>query len=178
MVKETNRRNDDWIPLVEAVELVANQIYPQEIPRIAKNKARGLLRTAVKQGAFKHEYNANKICLRKTRFEYWAARKWSKFAQALNLLHVALRAESAPVNRNPKRVIDRSIPVFDPNSIKIPDDKDRLEKLYLRDKRKLMYAEWRLSNCQAELDELLDRDVALRRKKSEAGKKGGRGRTI
>ena len=51
------------------------------------------------------------------------------------------------------------------------------EKLYLRDKRKLMYAEWHLSNCQAELDEFRNRDDSLRRKKSEAGKEGGRGRT-
>lgn len=165
------------ILLSEAVELVANQIYPQETPRSAKNKARDRIRTAVKQGALKHKYIANKIYLRKSRFEHWAAGKWLTFAHAFDLLYLALRAERAPSDRNPKRRLLRNIPVFDPNSIKIPADKDRLKKLYLRDKRKLMYAEWHLSNCQVELDEFRNRDDALRREKSEAGKEGGRGRT-
>ena len=171
-MKETNQRTDGLILLVKAVELVANQIYPQEIPRIAKNKARGLIRTAVKQGALKHKHNANKIYLRNSRFEQWAARKWPKLATVFNLPEFALYAQRAPPDRNPKRRLLDNIPVFDPNSIRIPAEHDKLRKLYLRSRQQLMYTKWHLSHCQSELNEFLTRDAAQRKKKSKAGKMG------
>ena len=177
MSKETDQTSDKWISLTEAAELIAINIYPQESPRTARNKAYDLIRTAVKQGAFKRKHFAKQTYVSKEEFRHWAARKWSTFAESFDLPEYLWHARRAPANRIPRRLISIPLPVFDPNSVRIPGEFDRLKNRYLQAKQDLMITKWRLSNCQAELSALINRDDAMRRKKSEAGKKGGRGRT-
>lgn len=176
-MNEANQRTDGWISLVDAAELLAKQIYFDEAHRSAANKARGRITTAVKQGAIERRCIANTFYLCRTKFEQWAAAKWPIFAREFNLSHLALFAERAPLDRRPKRRLFSNLPVFDPDSVRIPDEHEKLKELYLRTRRDLLYTEYRLAHFQAELDELLSHDAAQRRMKSEAGKKGGRGRT-
>lgn len=177
MSKETDQTSDKWISLTEAAELIAINIYPQESPRTARNKAYDLIRTAVKQGAFKRKHFAKQTYVSKEEFRHWAARKWSTFAESFDLPEYLWHARRAPLDRRPKRRLFSNLPVFDPDSVRIPDEHEKLKELYLRTRRDLLYTEYRLAHFQAELDELLSHDAAQRRMKSEAGKKGGRGRT-
>jgi len=175
-MNEANQSTDGLISLIDAAELLAKKIYSEEAYRSAVNKARGRITTAVKQGAIKRECLVNTIYLSRANFEHWAAGKWPIFALEFNLPHLALCAERAPLDRKPIRRLFSIPPAFDPDSVRIPDEHEKLRKLYLCARHDLYFTEHLLAHFQVELDELLSHDVAQRRMKSEAGKKGGRGR--
>lgn len=176
-MNEANQSTDGLISLIDAAELLAKKIYSEEPDRSAENKARGRITTAVKQGAINRTWIASTIYLSRTKFEWWAAAKWPIFAREFNLPHLALFAERAPLDRRHKRRLFSVPPAFDPDSVRIPDEYDKLRERYLRTRQDLFYTEYRLAHVQAELDELLSHDAAQRRTKSEARKEGGRGRT-
>ena len=161
-----------WIPLVDAIEMIANRIHPQGDPTGTERAVREKIRYAEKQGKFKRKYIANKIHLPMQRFQYWAIDAWP----TLNLRDVFKLPELTLVN-----LTDYKMVLFpsslDRTSINIPENYDELKELHLCVLQDLLTAKLDLSSCQAELNEFRDRADALRRKLSKAGKQGGRGRT-
>jgi len=171
MSKGTDQVSDDPIALAEAVELIADIVYPQEEPRCAKKRVRQRIDDAVRHQRLRKIRQAGRIFLARQEFEQWAADTWPKVGRKLGKVAVRLKAKTA---RKPfKRVIILSAPPeFDPSTIEVPSDVDELKNAYIRLHEELYITKYREVESARMLDEALNREAKNRRSSSESGELG------
>lgn len=167
--KAPDRAIAGWISLKAAVEVVADQTRPQpDDLRRAKNAIRQKITYAENRGRFARRNFADRAYFVKQHFEFWAIQAWPE----LKLREVFKLPNRTLVNLTPELSLVELPPSVDRNAVVIPDDRDELKELYLRALQDLNTSNWLLTKCRAELAELVERDAAIRKKKSKAGKRG------
>lgn len=169
-----NPFDQETITVNQAIDWVVSKVYPNTVQRVAVKRVRARIMYAANKGDLKLSYKSDDTLLEADVFVKWAGTKWAELKPPE---HYVLKAETG------KFVLTRSpIEIIAPSDFQ---DIDRMNYLYFKKCEQVQGLREVIGSLNAEIlrlrRELADwrsKDAETRRKKSVAGKKGGRGKSF
>ncbi len=162
----------EWIPLSEAVRLIADNCYPDEgNPRNTKKKARGRIEYARKNGLLIRHPDGSSWKYNRFDFLQWAASEWPELRNAISIPHIA---------KPPAGSVALEGFVAKGIAIDYPSDPKELKKRYSQCVNEIMRQDAeirRLQVIESKWNEHLAKEERRRRKSRESGREGGRGKS-
>lgn len=165
----------DQVSLDEAIQWIAEHVYPDEQPINAKKRVRARVRYASRIRQIKLLKKGSKEFLETESFLAWATTKWPVIHSIAGIPHKLQPATGT---------ITLASPTCRAVGFAVPNDPDELKAAYIRaetERHRLEVENADLRSKIAELEVAItsrrEKDAATRQKKSDAGKQGGRGRT-